>query len=357
MDSVTYSILNNKYLFAIYTLTSPAAGTVRLTAHIARTVFYDLWMNCKEEKKHNEQLKRNFKQILLGLVELVFLAGPCAVFFYAKTQKKTPLNPISKTLADFGNSRISGQINGVYITTNETNLSATRQFLKNHPRSNLEKQTIHIGCATWHNFDVMCERKSNYGLITDFNPENAKFIKKTIDIINASESRDLFKQNMIVYLNSLKGKSRNLFFHQDQKGLPTSRIEDELLREGSWLQTEENYLFIKKLAANGSLIAITEDITNFEKFSSIRNFLDKNNIAIDTVYLSNICNFMDTDTKKNSFAKSIKLLLRDDTILINCPKLKQLDTNQVTILHQKSILGKEVLANSYDTKKLFEEII
>jgi hypothetical protein len=268
------------------------------------------------------------------------------------------LDSTPRTLAGFDNPSVKGEINGIYITTNETNLSATHQLLKDHPRPSGEQQLIHIGCATWYNFDIMCERKSSIGLIVDFNPENAKFIKKTIDIINISESRHLFKQNMIEYLNSLKGKSRGLFFHGDQKGLPTERIERELQREGSWLQSEENYFFIKKLASKeGGLVAITEDITNFDKFSSIRKFLDQKNIVIDTLYLSNISNFMDSDKKRNSFVKSIKQMLMRDTIFINCPKLKQQTTNQVTILHQKPILGKEVLIDSYDTKKLFEEIV
>lgn len=264
-------------------------------------------------------------------------------------------DPLSKNLANFDNPRIKGQVNGIYITTNETNLAATNQFFKEHPRPNDEKQTIHIGCATWHNFDIMCERKSSYGLIVDFNPENSKFIEKTIDLINVSESRDIFKQKMNDYLNLLEGDKKDLFFHWDQKGLPTEKIEKELEREGSWLQTEDNYLFIKKLVSRDRVVAITEDITNFENFSRLRKFLDSQNISIDTLYLSNICNFMMSDSRKSSFIKSIKQLLQNDTILINCPKLIARDTEM--ILCQKSILGKEILSRSYDTRKLFEDNI
>lgn len=262
---------------------------------------------------------------------------------------------ISKTLATFNNSRINGQINGIYITTNETNLAAIRQLLQEHPKPAL--QAIHVGCATWHNLDIMCERKSDYGLIIDFNPKNAEFIEKTMDIVQASASREMFKQNMIAYLNSLEGDQKDLFFHRDQHGLPTDRIEAELTREGSWLQSEETYLFIKKLVSKNRLIAITEDVTNFEVFAHIRKFLDSNDIVIDTLYLSNICNFMRTDSHKKAFAKSVKHMLTPKTIWINCPKLRQLETNHITLLNQKAMLGEEVLANSYDTGKLFEEVI
>lgn len=266
-------------------------------------------------------------------------------------------NPISQTLASFNNPRIKGQVNGLYIASNETNLSTTRQLLKEQPRPSDEKPTIHIGCATWHNFDIMSERKSNYGLIVDFNPENAIFIEKTIEILNESESRDLFKQRMIIYLNSLEGAKKDLFFHWDQHGSPTERVEGELLREGSWLQTEESFLYMKALALKGHLIAITEDITNFESFSRIRKFLDRNNLVIDTLYLSNICNFMKTASQKNAFVKSVEQLLANDTIFINCPKLRSLNTTDVTILQQKPILGSAVLNSAYDTSTLFEELI
>lgn len=263
-------------------------------------------------------------------------------------------DPISQSLANFNNERINGQINGLYITTNETNLSATTQFFKDHPQQNDQKPTIHIGCAAWHNFDIMCARKSSYGLIVDYNPKNATFIKKTIDLINSSDSRDSFKQSMIHYLNSLKGKERKLIYHADQRGLPTDGIEIELSREESWLGSEENYLYIKKLASNDRLIAITEDIRNSEIFYRIRKFLDRNNITIDTLYLSNICNFMTTGRDRNLFTKSIKNLICNKTILINCPKIRQSSTSGTLILHQICTIGSQILSRSYNTTKIFE---
>jgi len=260
------------------------------------------------------------------------------------------INPISTSLAKFDNLTVKGQVNGLYITTNETNLAATDEFLKAHPP---REQTLHLGCANWYNFDIMCKRKSNYGLIVDFNPKNAAFIKKTIEIVKASESREVFTSTIITYLNSLHGKERNLFFHGDQQGLPTDRIEKELCREGSWLENEESYAFIKNLASNEQIIAITENITNHKKFSKIREFLDLNHILIDTVYLSNICNFMQTKDEKEAFSKSVTNIVDNNTIFISCPKIKQ-SNNQTKILHQHSILGSEILEKEFDHLLLFE---
>ncbi|MBS0654005.1 MAG: hypothetical protein JSR39_10840, partial [Verrucomicrobia bacterium] len=99
-------------------------------------------------------------------------------------------DPISQTLFSFNNTRVGGQVNGIYITTNESRLEAARQLFVQHPRAHREMQTIHIGCATWHNLDIICARRSTYGLIVDFNPKNAEFMRKTIELVKACESRE-----------------------------------------------------------------------------------------------------------------------------------------------------------------------
>jgi len=261
---------------------------------------------------------------------------------------------ITTVLNSFDNSEINGKINGIYITTNETGLENTYAFLARQPKR--DQPTIHIGCAAWYNLDIIYARKSTYGLIVDFNPKNGEFIKKTVDLINSCESREAFKSSMIEYLHSLKGEERGLFFHPDQLGLPTDRIEEELSRKGSWLETEESYQYIKReLVSKNRLIAITEDIRNSEKFSQIRQFLDTNGIAIDTVYESNICNFMYRVTDKDSFVKSLKHLLDSSSIFIHCPKIKRSDDTYI-LLNQRAVLGEEVLADSYDVSKFFEEV-
>jgi len=203
--------------------------------------------------------------------------------------KRGSSDKISDELLRFDNLGVQGQVNGIYITTNETNLAQTRELLTQHPRP--AGETIHIGCATWHNLDILSARKSTYGLFVDFNPKNGEFIRKTVELIIVSDTRDAFKKAMIEYLNSLTGSERALFFHPDQQGLPTERIEKELTREGSWLQSEESYLTVKALATHGRLISITEDIRHFENFLKLRIFLDRHHIAIDTLYLSNVSNF------------------------------------------------------------------
>lgn len=278
----------------------------------------------------------------------------CGCFLSSAPEEHHYANEVSKGLTRFNNSQAGGQINGIYITTNETNLEATQEFFRNHPRPASEIKTIHIGCATWHNLDMICARKSTYGLIVDFNPKNAAFIRKTCEFINSSPSREVFKAKMKNHLNSLTGNERDLFFHRDQNGLPTDRIDEELMRNGSWLQSEESYRYLKEeVISKDRLVSITEDMRNFENFSRIREFLDEHALVVDTLYLSNICNFMNTDHDKRAFARSIGLLLNGESILINCPKIRNPDTGNVVILNQKAGLGREIVEDS--CALLFEE--
>jgi hypothetical protein len=294
---------------------------------------------------------RNFFQSIFITIE-TFLQR---LFCVRKSKQFYSNDKLANTLAHFSNLRIQGKIHGIYITTNETNVEEVYRSLQTQSRLPPQVPTIHIGCAAWYNFDIIWARKSTYGLIIDFNPKNAEFIQKTIEFINFSESREVFKKTMINYLNSLKGKNRDVFFHSDQCGLPTDRIEKELFREGSWLGCEESYLYLKELISRGRLIPITEDIRNTEKISKIRAFLDKNNIVIDTLYLSNVCNFMGTSKERSSFSKSVKSLLHDNTLFIQCPKMQSRNQNTIT-LKQKVILGREVLSNSFPSLRLFEDI-
>ncbi len=270
---------------------------------------------------------------------------------FKKPVEKSHSNPISKALATHDNPCSGGEVNGIYITANETGLEGTRKFLEGHPRHG-DSQTIHIGCAGWHNFDIMCERGSSYGLIVDFNPENAKFIEKTIESIKSSSDKKMFLENMIKYLLTLKEEKRKAYFHWDLQGKSLiDRVTAELVREGSWLNTDKAYKHIKKLVSEDRLIAITEDITHSEKFSSIRKVLNENNIVIDTLYLSNICNFMRSETRESAIVKSIKHVLNDDTVFISCPKRKD-GTNGP---HQKAMLGREVLEETFNTNTLFQD--
>ena len=90
----------------------------------------------------------------------------------ALKKKQAGPQTLVEKLRQFNNAGQQGQVNGLYVLTNEKRLDETRTVLQGHPRP--EKKTIHIGCAGWHNFDIIAARKSDYGLIVDFQSTQCK---------------------------------------------------------------------------------------------------------------------------------------------------------------------------------------
>lgn len=248
---------------------------------------------------------------------------------------------IAHDLSQFNQAKVTGQIHGIYITTNEKDLEKSLNYYKTHPPS--AQPSMHIGCAAWHNLDIISARKSSYGLIIDFNPKNRQFVEKTAELIQANSSRQLFKKAIVEYLNSLTGKNREIFFHPDQKKSPVEKIKDELSREGSWLESDENYLYVKEMVSKGKLIAITVSLTHPETFIRLRQYLKAKDISIDTLYLSNICNFMKSAHDQHLFHKSVQQLLDSETLFINCPKIQK--GSETIILNQIVMKGKEASFN------------
>src|SRR5262249_11199261 len=97
-------------------------------------------------------------------------------------------------------------------------------------------------------------------------------------------------------------------------------VEYELSRKGSWLSTDEGYTYIKKLAAEGKISVITEDIRSEEVFLKISKLLIDNAVVIDTLYVSNIAQYMTAVEDKKKYTDTIRHLFTHETKLIHCDK-------------------------------------
>lgn len=227
------------------------------------------------------------------------------------------LDPVACELAQMSRS-VAGKINGVYITSNEKDSGKIFDRLQTdlHPGS---KRRIHIGCASWHNFDIAAQTNPQYVLIFDFNPQNQKFIEKTVELIRSNATRALFVQAVVNYLDATKGDERQAYFHWDQQALPTERIQKELRRMHSWLSSDASYDRIRQLVQTGRIVAITEDIRHTEGFSQMRKCLEKHWIDVETVYLSNIPRFMNSGADRRAYLASLRALLSPDSLVIDCP--------------------------------------
>ncbi len=224
------------------------------------------------------------------------------------------LDSISKEISYLSDPKMDQAVAGVYIGCNETETEKVQQVLAEcKPLPN----PAHIGFSGWHNFDIIVQRKSVRGILCDFNPNTKKFLEVSL-IACARFDRETFIVGMRNYVSSHLSQ-----FSPNVKGddfiLPDEEIELESTREGSWLSTDEGYSYIKTLALSGKICVITQDIRNETVFKNIARTLKYNNIAIDTLYVSNIRKYMISREDQSAYDTTIGHLLTHETKLIHCP--------------------------------------
>lgn len=261
-------------------------------------------------------------------------------------------HPLTRRLRSFDNVKITSTdyTFQVFINTNEVNRHSTRKTLESAPSIS---ESCHIGFAAWHNFDIMAVRKPDYALLCDLNPETALFLNKTLEILRNAKDRKEFVKQMAEYANKTErghclsnelDLTYSINFACNVSGDSIyedvlyigQEIEVELIREGSWLNTDESYEHIKKLAAKDKIAVITEDIRTTSTFQNVKRILNENGIQIDTLYVSNISEYM---LKENQglFAEPVSCLTCNDTLIIDAKETLN------TPLQQCVIKGKNLM--------------
>lgn len=218
----------------------------------------------------------------------------------------------------------------VFITTNEVGVEKTTSALSLHEK---KVNVVHVGFSGLHNFDIMVSRRSAYGLICDISPNNKRFVDYSLEVIKSSENRQVFIEKIAEYVENNKYAFTCIFSKLKE-------LQKEFSREGSWLFSDESFAYIKKLASDGKIVAITEDIRNSETFKKVAEIYKRNQIEIDSLYLSNINWCMGSEEDAISFSETVKALIKEGTLVINCPGTYEHEFGAVT---QMLRLGKEFL--------------
>ena len=259
-------------------------------------------------------------------------------------------NPLSKRLRAWNDPDCKREIVGVCITTNEEGSKEIREILKQTPPV---PKSCHIGFSGWYNFDIMAVRRSTYGLICDCNPNNKVFIEKTLEILRNTPSRRSFVNQMARFVSwqDLYG-GRHFSPNPNRTALNVEEeVKNELTREGSWLESDETFHYIRGLAMEDRIAAITVDIRDTARFRTITQIYRDNFTAIDSLYLSNICGYMSKEEDKRNFASTVHVLVDPETFVINCPTYPRqfLDNGP----RQRICLGK-VLSDPARDERLFK---
>jgi hypothetical protein len=259
------------------------------------------------------------------------------------------------------NGEMNGSCGDVYIGTNEEDRQKTFDCLATNSAN---PQSCHVGFSSWFNFDIIVKRQSSQAILIDFNPNTKSFLVETLNCVITSENRSKFSDKMYQYVkNNQKQFSNNVCAGDEQIFYENcEEIEDEVYCEskipGSWLNSDEGFNYIKKLANEGKIAIITEDICSHEKFSRISNVISENGYSIDTLYVSNIAKYMTTDESKEAFVKSVNCLSGAKTKIIHCSphdlEQKVIDVEKIvdTDLEGRKVSQKMLFPNFMDAFRM-----
>jgi len=226
---------------------------------------------------------------------------------------ESPSVNFSTVVGQFNDKSIKKQLNGVYTLSNESKIEKSIQKIEDDNQVKTGLLKCHIGVGALHNFDIIAARRSDYGIIFDFNPNNQEFINQCLEYLKISDSPKVFVEKMIPYLES----NLDEYNHYEGYDSPINRIQAELVREASWLwqkDTTGKFQHIKKLAEEGKLVAITQDFCQVQVFRELTRTLEQLGCCIDTLYLSNLYAYIPL----TSFYNTLEVLTVSDPIVIHC---------------------------------------
>ena len=222
---------------------------------------------------------------------------------------------------------------GINVTSNEIGEIDTLQQLS---KAKAPRGACHIGVSSWFNLDIMAVRKTGRGIIFDTNPDNSLLFDHTFVCLRESATKEIFikkiKQRLAEYrFDLLAADSTNaqrIFCSPNMlKGdmlAGAEEVDFHAKKVMGWLATEENYQHIRQLVLRNKIVAFTGDIRVTAVFKKIRRLLSDNHITVDTLYFSNIHNYV-KDTQ-DAYMQTFQCLSDPEALLIDAEHTKAVDS-------------------------------
>ncbi len=190
----------------------------------------------------------------------------------------------NKYPVDEDNEKLSSMAS--YLFSNETLSCDTLGTIKEIPMPGTKK--LHIGFGFWFNLDLIAQRKSDYVVIFDIDPTLAQFYYCLSLALRQSISRIDFLELFIVILRRYN-LVKSIHAINNEQHLRSS-LTSFLTAEGSWLNSVENYQFVKKIFVDERIIFSLFNISDSSKQQQVFIWLSNNRhrFSLDTLYLTNI---------------------------------------------------------------------
>lgn len=229
----------------------------------------------------------------------------------------------------------------VYIVTNEAGSKNVSEFFrKNLP---LRNGRCHIGFSSLHNFNIMAQRRSDRGVIIDINPINSEFLRYVLQLLcKEGITRQEFCRLLPQFFEDRQ------YLHPDVREV----LDQQLTSPHSWLSTDCSFQHIRRLALRGRIALITANICDTRMSEKIRQLF--NSRLVDTIYLSNISFFINTEKERQDFLITLDNFSSPSTLVVFAKKV-QVDVISI-VGNYMEMACQDVKERAYlDTNDLFDQ--
>jgi len=175
--------------------------------------------------------------------------------------------PLRTGLKDIETDRLSDNFctREAHLTSNEYGRSLTKIILESIPK---QENACHFGVSGWHNYDIAAVRESSFIIVGDINSNTILIHKKTMELLASSADRQEFVKKFSEWAENNSDKLEvNMQFSPSETIL--GEIEKELVREGSWLSTDSNFNYVKKMSKENRIVSMQLDITDRKSLKKI----------------------------------------------------------------------------------------
>jgi len=179
---------------------------------------------------------------------------------------------------------------------------------------------VHLGFSCWLNFDILSEKPTPYAILCDFDPNMLALLDLMQQIITISRTPEEFIETFWKELSSEDEINFNELF--GSKGRIDYEQFCEEMHQGGWLSTPEKFLIIREMYAQGRILHRKLDITEENAFNQIKHWALDHHLVFDTLYTSNIPEwiFQSTFAKRDALNKNAAKIIDPQTQVITAQK-------------------------------------
>ncbi len=194
------------------------------------------------------------------------------------------------------NIQLTRSANGLYPVTNELKQKETLDKAKRYPVT--EKVLLFTSCffglnlAAARGTETTSDKRIEYLVCVDFSEKVELFWKGISPIISKGINAKEVKEKIQIYILTNK---TDLFTPEDQKYAVSfvQLIEKEVKEKISWLSSKESFHHIQKIFSQGHFKFLRANLYNKKHTTYISNEIKKLGLKCDSIYISNIREYVE----------------------------------------------------------------